>query len=183
METFDGGRLLTGLWEAVDTWDHNPSDQRRMRTCCKQMVGVLAGCSGETTQERWEDFEAGVWPDWLAGENRVGGNTWRWGSWAVVLSRAARPGWGYMATGRVGQWLTHLPTDDSLAVEAVRLAETVEDLSWVSSRGREVAVTLGVRVLLVGGHLRLEEITEEDLARIPAATKGQDAFEAALWRM
>jgi len=182
-ETFDAGQLRADLETTVRTWRFATGDEGRMVRRCDEFVAVLDGCRGTTVQDRWDDFEAGVWPDWVAGRNRVGGELWRWGTWAVVLTRTARPGWPVMATGRVNQWLGHLPLHDPLVVRADLLADAVDGLDWVTVRARELAVALGVRVLLVGGHSQLDAITDDDLAGVPSRTKGQDTLDAALCRL
>jgi len=118
---------------------------------CRELVGVLDGCDGHGLQQRWEDFEARVWPGWVAGQGRLGGDLWRWGTWAAVLSRAVRPSWPFMATGRVGQWLGHLPADDALVEEAGVLKAAMAAVGWVGDGGKDIAVLLGLRVLLVAG--------------------------------
>lgn len=182
-ETFDAVQLRADLETAVRTWRFAAGEEGRMVRRCDEFVAVLGGCRGTTVQDRWDDFEARIWPNWLAGHDRVGGDLWRWGTWAVVLTRAARPGWPAMATGRIHQWLGHLPLHDPLVGQADLLADAVEGLDWVTVRAREVAVALGVRILLVGGHGQLDAITDDDLARVPAGTKGQDALDAALCRL
>jgi integrase len=183
VERFDADAVMADLERTVREWRFSAGETGRMVCRCEEMVGVLADCAGVTVQDRWDDFETRLWPDWAAGRNRIGGELWRWGTWALILTRAVRPSWAVMATGRVAQWLGRLPDHDPLIVQAATLGAAVESLDWVSGRGRELAVSLGVKVLLVGGHYQLDAITDHDLAGIPATTKGQDALDAALCRL
>jgi hypothetical protein len=180
VEPFDAARLASQLEAAVRVWRFSFGAEGRMVRRCQEFASVLSDCWGRSVQERWDDFEDRIWPLWVDGHERVGGELWRWGTWAVVLTRSVRPGWAFMRTGRVGQWLEHLPADDSLIKQADILADAVDTLGWVSSRTREVAVALGIRVLLVAGHHRLDQITEHDLLQVPPCTKGQEALDAAL---
>jgi hypothetical protein len=180
IEPFDAARFATQLETALQGWRFSFGAEGRMVRRCQEFASVLGDCSGTTVQERWDDFEDRIWPAWVDGHERVGGGLWRWGTWAAVLTRSVRPGWAFMRTGRVGQWLEHLPADDSLVEQADVLAAAVEALGWVSSPAREVTVALGIRVLLVAGHHRLDEITEDDLLQVPLRTKGQEALDAAL---
>lgn len=182
-EPFDAIELIDELTTAVAGWRFSAGNEGRMERRCEQFVSVLEGCPGSTLQDRWDHFEVNVWSRWVAGHDRVGGEFWRWATWAVVLTRAARPGWGYMVTGRVAQWLLHLPAGDPLAGQADLLRGTMEGFDWVSPRGREVAVSLGIRVLLVGGRPQVDAITDADLAGVPSHTKGQDILDAALCRL
>jgi len=186
--------MLTGPFDPIELLDHLTSpmagwrfgtegDEGRMECRCRDFVTVLDRCAGITLQDRWDDFEAILWPRWIDGQDRVGGSTWRWGSWAAVLTRAARPGWGYMATGRIAQWLAHVPAEDPLIGQAGLLRSGMDGCDWASERGKEVAVSLGIKILLVGGHPQIDAITDEDLAGVPSHTKGQDILDAALCRL
>ena len=182
-QTFDADQLTARLQLAVRGWRMSREASGRMLVRIAEFAAVLDDCAGDTVQDRWNDFEARVWPEWVAGRDRIGGEVWRWGTWAVVLTRTARPSWAFMKTGRVGQWLAHLPADDPLVTEAGVLAGAVDTLDWVSLPTREVAVALGVRLLLVAGHGRLGAITEHDLLGVPPCSKGQEALDAALCRL
>ena len=182
-QKYDAEQLAAHLQRAVRGRRLSADAGGRMFARSAEFAAVLGDCSGDSVQDRWDDFEARVWPDWVAGRHRIGGQLWRWGTWAVVLTRTARPSWTFMRTGRVGQWLTHLPLDDSLVTEAGVLASAVNTLDWVSVRTREVAVALGVRLLLMEGHGRLDAITEHDLLGVPTGTTGQEALDAALCRL
>lgn len=182
-DRFESGELLARLEAAVAGWQFSHDEHRRMGRACRQLVAVLDGCEGATVQQRWEDFEQRIWPDWVAGTGRIGGVYWRWGSWAVLLGRAARPSWTFMRTGRVGQWSARLPADDALVVQAARVAEVVDTFEWLTPRGRDAGVVFSMRMLLVGGYDQLEAVTEQDLAAVPVRIRGQDVFDAALCKL
>jgi integrase len=182
-DRFDVDGLLAGLETAVAGWRFSHDEHRRMGRSCRRLVEVLDGCAGTTVQQRWEDFEVRIWPEWVAGNGRIGGVYWRWGTWAMLLGRAARPSWTFMRTGRVGQWSGRLPVNDPLMVGAGRITEVVETFEWLTPKGRDAGVVFAMRMLLVGGYEQLEAITEQDLAAVPLRIRGQDVFDAALCQL
>jgi integrase len=182
-DRFDSEGLLARLETAVAGWRFSHDEHGHMRRACRRLVEVLDGCDGTTVQQRWEDFEQQIWPNWVAGHNRIGGVYWRWGSWAVLLGRAARPSWTFMRTGRIGQWSARLPVDDALVVQAARVAEVAERFEWLTLKGRDAGVGFSMRMLLVGGYDQLESVTEQDLAAVPVRIRGQDVFDAALCQL
>src|SRR6266581_2114464 len=40
---------------------------------------ALQSCQGRTLQERWQDFEQRIWPQWRAGYDRPAGKWWTGG--------------------------------------------------------------------------------------------------------
>lgn len=180
---FDSARLQQQLQVVVQPWALSPAERRQMLRRCEDLVAVLATCDGTSTQDRWDDFETRIWPDWVAGRDRIGGQRWRWGTWAAVLGRVCRPSWAFMRTGRVSQWHARLPPSDPLVQQARTLTDALDQLGWITATARDAAVILGLRVLLVTGHNRLDAITEEDLTLVPSAVKGQDGLDAALCRL
>jgi hypothetical protein len=177
---YDADALLAGLMRDVAGWEMHSTERSRMRACCRAMLAVLDTCAGATLQERWADFEARLWPGWLSGESRPAGERWRWGPWALIMTRRVRPGWTVVGNGYVMPWVHHLRHDDPIRTETTRLGVAVDALDWLSPLLKPFSTALGARMLLAGGHERLSEITEQDLDRLPSATKGIDGLDAAL---
>lgn len=98
-QKFDADQLTAHLQSAVRGWRFSAGAGGRMLLRAAEFAAVLGDCAGDTVQDRWDDFEARVWPEWVAGRDRIGGELWRWGTWAVVLTRTARPTWAFMRPG------------------------------------------------------------------------------------
>ena len=151
----------------------------RLASSSQAAVDALAGCVGDTLQERWCSFEQTVWPKWVAGRDRPRCR-WRWGARLMVISRLVLPSWEWMSKLRVQQLITCLPEEDPLVQERARLAKVVEQLSWVTPEGRAVAISCGLRILLALGYGSLSQVTERDLSTIPSSVLGTDTLDAAL---
>jgi len=181
-ERFDADRLVAHLHAeaAIYRWTR-PDDARRMQRAARLTVDVLGGLPGPCLADRWSCFEATVWPEWLAGRNRLPlGSMWTWGVWPLVTGRLVRPSWSMLSCARVTQWVGRLPDDDPLLAAHARLQETIAGLRWGGRNGRVMAGITGLRLLLVAGRDDLEALTEEDLRILPPGTKGADWLDLAL---
>jgi integrase len=180
---YDSIELEATLVRDLAAWEMDRDDRVRMLSCVQAMIPVLDECAGETLQERWDDFEARVWPAWQDGDGRrLIGERWRWALMALVFTRRVRPSWTVMVRGSVMPWVVHLPADDTLPGEVALLRAACEK-TWVSDGLKQRAVALGVRMLLVEGHHRISEITDLDMDRVPTGSKGLDVIDAALCQL
>lgn len=140
-------------------------DLARLRRACQLFVDALDTCKGRTLQERWIGFEQTVWPKWVATRdaNHSAKRT-RAGAWIAVMTRHVRPTAKWVASMRLLEWMKHLPDGDLLVQQRQTLAEVLETVRWAGSKWcKQVALTNGLRLLLVRGYSSLTEITEEDL--------------------
>jgi site-specific recombinase XerD len=165
--------------DGAKQWRWRSCEEGRMRPRIVELARTLNGLTGTTVQERWEQFETATWPQWLAGRARSGGDLWRFGTWAAVLTRIVRPSWSFMSTGRVGQLSSRLPATHAVRVASDRLRQLLSKIAWVDERARERARVIGLRVLLVHQLDRIEEITEAHLL-VTGQAKGMDALDGAL---
>ncbi len=160
-----------------------PADRKgRTASACRGVVKALDNCAGPTLQDRWFSFEQTVWPQWMAGKDRPACR-WRWGTRVIVVSRAVLPSWEWISNIRVQLWISCLPVGDPLVAERDRLAEVLEQSSWMTPEGRGVAISCAVRILLTRGYHSLAEITEDDLTAIPSWSHGSDTLDVALCSM
>jgi integrase len=172
-------RFITTVNADVVTWRWTPGELNRMRSRVATLTEVLDRCSGSSAQDRWRDFEASIWPEWIAGRGRPGGDLWRWGTWGAVLTQAVQPGWEFMSTGRISQWSQRLPCDHFLRRASDQLDTMLGEVGWVRAGARMDARWLGLRLLLVHGITKVEELTDAHL-RITGRVKGMDALDASL---
>ena len=178
---YDRGQLLAQLTAAIATFRFPTADRRRLLQASDELLVVLDQCTGQTLQERWQEFERQVWPVWVAGSNRSSLSRWTWGVRAIVTARLVRPGWELLATVRVSQWIARLPPEDRLAQQAVLLEQALAGVSWVAPSRRAIAVNLGLRLLLTHGYDAVGQITEQDLQELPrTAAHGSDTLDAVL---
>jgi hypothetical protein len=69
---YDGDALLLARLEgSIATFRLDREGKEGMLRSCRDLRGVLDGRAGETLQERWEDFEGFVWPEWTKGNARA----------------------------------------------------------------------------------------------------------------
>jgi hypothetical protein len=72
----------------------NSFERSKMRAVCRYLADALDRCSGSTLQQRWNDFEKGVWLKWKAGINRPGGTYWTWGARVIDPAEPSLAGHG-----------------------------------------------------------------------------------------
>lgn len=72
-QRFDADQLTARLQRAVRGWRMSADAHGRMLARSAELAGVLGDCAGDTVQDRWDDFEVRVWPQWVAGRDRIGG--------------------------------------------------------------------------------------------------------------
>ena len=82
---------------------------------------------------------------------------------------------------RVNQWIAHLPEDHPLAQQHTSLLQATASITWTSAHNRHLAVSNGLRILLVRGYDSLHHIKDDDLKLLSVRwSKGTDALDAAL---
>ena len=179
-DVWDKTMFVSSLLARTDTWKWTAAGnyRSRMRSAVRRLATTLDGQSGRSVQDRWDCFETVVWPAWHAGEGRSGEDAWRWGTWAAVLTRTVRPSWAFIESGRVGQWTVRLPDDDPFAVASGRLLQMIETVGWGGERAHRDAWWLGLRVLLMAGIERIDDITD-DTFKQAGASKGATVLDAA----
>ncbi len=85
-----------------------------------------------------------------------------------------------MSAVQVEPWIRRLPTDDPLAGAHRRLTEVLAGLGWATAKGCRRGVCTGMRLMLVHGYDRLEEIRDADLHGIASGPNGVDMLDVAL---
>jgi hypothetical protein len=81
----------------------------------------------------------------------------------------------------VNQWIAHLPEDHPLAQQHTLLLQATNSITWTSAHSRQLAVSNGLRILLVRGYDSLHHIKDDDLKLLAVRwSKGTDALDAAL---
>jgi integrase len=155
-------------------------DHSNLRGACRHLADALDGCRGSTLQERWNDFENKVWPQWKAGIGRP--NTlWAWGARVLVPARIIVPTMAWLADVHVNQWIARLPEEHPLAQQHDLLLRATGAITWASSRNRHLAICNGLRLLLARGYDNLRYIKEEDLKLLSGhRSKGNDVLDGAL---
>ncbi|MCR6492093.1 hypothetical protein [Cellulomonas sp. P24] len=102
---------------------HRSQGQRMLRAT-GFTLDALDRLPGERLADRWEAFEAQVWPRWLTGDGRPPvHDTWTWGMWALVTSRLVRPSWPFLTWTRTTQWVARLPFDDPMTSAHAQLGD------------------------------------------------------------
>jgi integrase len=179
-DVYDRVGLLKSLLSAVALLQHfNDEDRRRLRRACHFLVDALDSCAGRTLQERWTAFEQTVWPKWMKIPNRAYSRICA-GAWIAVVTRHVRPSGNWMSSMRLVDWIRHLPEDDPLKQQRQLLARTLESVRWSGSQAcKRIALTNGLRILLVHGYSALTEIREGDLSVLPYPV-GADVLDCAL---
>ncbi len=179
---YDRDRLL-GLVDEVTTHFHMPNsfERSKMRAVCRYLADALDRCSGSTLQQRWNDFEKRFWPNWKAGVDRRGREYWTWGARVLISARMIAPSLDMLSDLRVNQWIAHLPEDHPLAQQHTLLLQATDSITWTSAHSRQLAVSNGLRILLVRGYDSLHHIKDDDLKLLSVRwSKGTDALDAAL---
>jgi integrase len=178
---YDRTEVLKSLLSALSLLQFDDDDKGRLGRACRFFVNAIETCEGKTFQERWNAFEQRVWPKWMAirDPHCSARRTWG-GAWVAVVTRHVRPTAKWVASMRVLEWIKHLPDSDPLVQQRQILASSLETVRWAASKWcKQVALTNGLRILLVRGYSSLAEITEEDLAILPYPV-GADLLDCAL---
>ena len=181
-QRYDRDRLLA-LVDEVTTHFRMPNsfERSKMRAVCRYLADALDRCSGSTLQQRWNDFEKRFWPKWKAGVDRRGREYWTWGARVLISARMIAPSLDMLSDLRVNQWIAHLPEDHPLAQQHTLLLQSSGSITWTSAHSRQLAVSSGLRILLVRGYDSLHHIKDDDLKLLSVRwSKGTDALDAAL---
>jgi hypothetical protein len=179
---YDRDKLLA-MVDEVTTHFRMPNsfERSKMRAVCRYLADALDRCSGSTLQQRWNDFEKRFWPRWKAGVDRRGREYWTWGARVLISARMIAPSLDLLSDLRVNQWIAHLPEDHPLAQQHTSLLQATNSITWTSAHSRQLAVSNGLRILLVRGYDSLHHIKDDDLKLLAVRwSKGTDALDAAL---
>lgn len=181
---YDRAALVAHLREEVAGYRfRSKHEAQRMLRVAGFTLDALGRLPGERLADRWEAFEAQVWPRWLAGDGRPpASTTWTWGMWVLVTSRLVRPSWPFLTRSRTAQWVARLPLDDPLTAAHQQLLTATAALPFGTPTFATNAVNRGLRVLLRCGLDELTTLNEEDL-RIAGRGKGADLLDAALCQL
>jgi integrase len=179
-QLYDRAALLLRSDEVVASLRLTHEDKSKMRGACKHLANALDRCQGITLQQRWQDFENTVWPVWASGVNRPC-TLWTWGARVLVPARIVVPGMEWLRELRVNQWVVRFPEDDALVQQHRLLLDATEGIRWASPHSRHLAVSSGLRLLLVRGYTTLNDIQDDDLKQLSThCSKGIDVLDAAL---
>ncbi len=181
-QRYDRDKLLAVVDEVTTHFRlPNRFERSKMRAVCRYLADALDSCSGSTLQQRWNDFEKRVWPKWKAGGARRGREYWTWGARVLISARMIAPSLDMLSDLRVNQWIAHLPEDHPLAQQHTSLLQATDSITWTSAHSRQLAVSNGLRILLVRGYDSLHHIKDDDLKLLSVRwSKGTDALDAAL---
>jgi site-specific recombinase XerD len=181
-DRYDRDKMLA-MVDQVTTYFRMPNsfERSKMRAVCRYLADALDRCSGSTLQQRWNDFEKKFWPKWKAGVDRRGREYWTWGARVLISARMIAPSLDTLSDLRVNQWIAHLPEDHPLAQQHTLLLKATGSITWTSVHSRQLAVSNGLRILLVCGYDSLHHIKDDDLKLLAVRrSKGTDVLDAAL---
>jgi hypothetical protein len=103
------------------------------------------------------------------------------GARVLISARMIAPSLDMLSDLRVNQWIAHLPEDHPLAQQHRSLLQATDSITWTSAHSRQLAVSNGLRILLIRGYDSLHYIKDDDLKLLSARwSKGTDALDAAL---
>jgi len=181
-QRYDRDKLLAVVDEVTTHFRlPNSFERSKMRAVCRYLADALDSCSGSTLQQLWNDFEKRFWPKWKAGVDRRGREYWTWGARVLISARMIAPSLDMLSDLRVNQWIAHLPEDHPLAQQHTSLLQATDSITWTSAHSRQLAVSNGLRILLVRGYDSLHHIKDDDLKLLSVRwSKGTDALDAAL---
>jgi integrase len=181
-QRYDRDKLLAVVDEVTTHFRlPNSFERSKMRAVCRYLADALDSCSGSTLQQLWNDFEQRFWPKWKAGVDRRGREYWTWGARVLISARMIAPSLDMLSDLRVNQWIAHLPEDHPLAQQHTSLLQATDSITWTSAHSRQLAVSNGLRILLVRGYDSLHHIKDDDLKLLSVRwSKGTDALDAAL---
>ena len=137
----------------------NSFERSKMRAVCRYLADALDRCRGSTLQRRWNDFEKRFWPKWKSGVDRHGREYWTWGARVLIPARMIVPSLNMLSDLQVNQWIAHLPEDHRLAQQHRSLLQATDSITWTSAHSRQLAVSNGLRILLMRGYDSLHHIT------------------------
>jgi hypothetical protein len=179
-QPYDRVALLSQSNEVVTSLRLSHEDKSKMRGACMHLADALDHRLGITLQQRWQDFEKMVWPKWASGVDRPC-TLWTWGARVLVPARIIVPSMEWLCDLRVNQWVMRFPEDDALVQQHRLLLDATADIRWASPHSRHLAVSSGLRLLLVCGHMTLHDIQDDDLKELSTHySKGIDVLDAAL---
>jgi integrase len=179
---YDRDKLLAVVDEVTTHFRMpNSFERSKMRAVCRYLTDALDRCTGSTLQQRWNDFEKRFWPKWKAGVDRRGREYWTWGARVLISARMIAPSLDMLSDLRVNQWIAHLPEDHPLAQQHTSLLQATDSITWTSAHSRQLAVSNGLRILLLHGYDSLHYIKDDDLKLLAVRwSKGTDVLDAAL---
>ncbi len=177
---YDRTALCSRSDEVIASLRLTDNDKSRMRGACRHLMDALDRCPGITLQQRWHDFEKTVWPAWASNIDRPC-TLWTWGARVLVPARIVVPSMEWLRELRVNQWIVRFPAGDVLAQQHQLLLDATAAIRWASPHSRHLAVSSGLRLLLVRGYTMLNEIQDDDLKQLSTHySKGIDVLDAAL---
>jgi integrase len=183
-ERYDPERLRCFCGEAIAYFAFRGERRNGALRSSRHLITTLGELPGATLQERWDAFERQRWPGWVRGAGRPPGTHWPHGARTLQIGRVVRS--DLEVPGRnvpYAHLLEWLPADDPFRLELERLGEAIAGVSWVSPGRRQMGHTLGLRLMLIHGYDRIDQITEADLREIPGRRRGADALDGALCRL
>jgi hypothetical protein len=157
---------LLGAVDEVTTHFRVPNsiERLKMRAICRYLADALDRCSGSTLQQRWNDFEKRFWPKWKTpGVDGRGRAYWTWGARVLISARMIAPSLDMLSDLRVNRWIAHLPEDHPLGKTAHFALQATNSITWTSAHSRQLAVSNGLRILLVHGYDSVHHIKDDDL--------------------
>jgi integrase len=162
---YDRQQLWEALIAALNTWQFTRGVRNRYRYMCRLTLDALDQCEGKMLHERWQFFEEHHLPRWHSGErNPLMGNTWRYGINVLIVARLILPSWRSVYGFRIQDLLVRLPESELLRQQWEMLRQGVEAVHWAKNPTKKsLAVDRGVKLMLMRGYLRLEEVKEADL--------------------
>jgi integrase len=179
-QPYDRVALLSLSYQVVASLRLSHEDKGKMRGACRHLADSLDRCPGITLQERWRAFEETVWPLWARGVDRPC-TLWTWGARVLVPARIVVPSMEWLSDLRVNQWVMRFPEDDTLVRQHHSLLRATSGIRWASPHSRQLAVSSGLRLLLVRGYETLHDIQDDDLKDLSINySKGIDVLDAAL---
>src|ERR1700691_1176948 len=180
-QRYDRDKLLAVVHEVTTHFRMSNSFERSKMRAVLYLADALDRCGGSTLQQRWNDFEKRFWPKWKAGVDRRGREYWTWGARVLISARMIAPSLDMLPDLRVNQWIAHLPEDHPLAQQHTLLLQATNSITWTSAHSRQLAVSNGLRILLVRGYDSLHHIKDDDLKLLAVRwSKGTDTLDAAL---
>jgi hypothetical protein len=176
---YDRDLLRSRSNEVIASLRFNHEDKSKMRGACRHLMDALDRCQGTTLQQRWHNFEKTVWPAWASNIDRPC-TLWTGGARVLVPARIVVPSLEWICDLRVNQWVVRFPENDALVEQHRRLLGATAGIRWASPHFRQLAVSNGLRLLLVRGYQSLSQIQDEDLKTLSAYSKGANVLDAAL---
>ena len=116
---YDQHMFLDQLTAAMGNMRFHQHARQHIPRTFEALGYALENCQGLTLQERWQDFEQRIWPQWRAGQDRPAGKWWTGGVRVAVTARLVRPSWDLLCTSNTATWMKYLPADDPLAHQSI----------------------------------------------------------------